>query len=534
MGIEKRVRQKAVEETLILVIGKQINENVLKELLMVNSPHLSSSVIQIMCRAGTDETKTLLYWLREFRDLHNPIMNEHEWLRLKRENIGERIHYTIRKYIKDNIQFEDLFEYLHELYIESIEIRRGLIAEIRISYPKSVDDLVFCFSQNNISISRRTISEEHFRYAEQMEIEDFAPLTNSLPQELKDKYLYKLYYYQYWLHLFRDLCLSFVDFPSYSPVFTIEKVLLLNQTNYFDQISCPNSRFRRLASYALKELPETNYMILRGFDTFTKESLWKSILQSHDWYTDTPLEKYYEHISSKALQALLVLGDSEALYLFKDICEYYDSFESGVPADASRVNSRFLKEKFDPLKDNSDVQIGHRWEIICRKIAKHKYRDVQLHPKLPNGMIPDISVNYDMRFSKEKLVKTKCIIECKKSDSFINQSLPPNRQRVVSEYNNTVTKKYLPYCERLEFWIFEDNGIIKRRKINNRKVVVRYATDFLSESSLPVELIKEIQDLFLFKNQIYKEEMKKIAEDSVLKAKKSIYELHLKYFSPKS
>jgi hypothetical protein len=122
---------------------------------------------------------------------------------------------------------------------------------------------------------------------------------------------------------------------------------------------------------------------------------------------------------------------------------------------------------------------------------------------------------------------------CWAENEFIYSELPPIRQQTVSEYNNAVTAKYISYCERLEYWLFEDNGIIKKRNIKNRKVVVRYAVDFLNDPSLPVELKNDIQDLITFRDKIFEEEKQKIANDPVNEVQRRIYELYLKHYSHK-
>lgn len=509
-NVKKKVRQQAVEETLTLVIEKKISENELKSLILDKSPDLTSSIIQIMCRAGSETTKILLYWLKEYRDLHNPIMKRNELYH--EENVGQRLCYSINKYIKSNIQFQDLYEYLQELHLEAIQIRRELITEIRSSHLEElIDKIDFYFE---ISKIWGLNAEEQFQRAERMEVEFFFPFTKKLPQGLKEKYLYKLYFYQYWLGLFGDLCFGFVrDYYHPQLIFEIEQILILEEVPYLNLISCPDSRFQRSVLSAIKLLPESNYMVLRNFNFASKDSLWTYINQDRDWFREIPLEQYSNHIASKAIQALLILGDKEALYLFRDICKHFDSKEWGVPFDASRIFTRFtdLEDNVNvDLHGDPNILIGNIWEGLCRKIAKHQFGDITLHPKLPNGYIPDIVLNKDASFKSGKLVKAKCLIECKKSDQFVYRGLLPDRQKRFSEYNNSVTAKYFPYCERLEFWLFENNGLIKQRKIKNQKIVIRYATDFLSEPTLPEDLRNQIQDLITLRDKMIEEEKQRI------------------------
>lgn len=81
--------------------------------------------------------------------------------------------------------------------------------------------------------------------------------------------------------------------------------------------------------------------------------------------------------------------------------------------------------------------IGHRWEELCRKIARYLYGDVLIiHPKLDNGKIPDMSLQ-----NKFDSIKYSHLIECKRSFNILD----------IEES----ILKYDPYCRILEFWILE-------------------------------------------------------------------------------
>lgn len=81
--------------------------------------------------------------------------------------------------------------------------------------------------------------------------------------------------------------------------------------------------------------------------------------------------------------------------------------------------------------------MGHKWELMCRVISKYLYRGKTIvHARLRNGNIPDIAVQ-DELYSTEKY---PLIIECKRS--YNDQDI------------ETCQLKYIPYCDRLEIWIF--------------------------------------------------------------------------------
>ncbi|WP_409344587.1 hypothetical protein [Paenibacillus sp. MBLB4367] len=488
----KRTRQKAVDGVIALLANGSMPVDELFPHFMGDNSDKTSSIIQIMCRSGPATSCLLLNWLREYRDKYNPIMDEHELDRV--DNVGLRLIRSTRKYISAHIRFADLYEYLQELHLEAVGFRTTLLITLREQHPAALED----FRRGMGLGDWRILSDEELASAMHSEFEDKAYVISDLPASLRNSIVRKLQFYQFWLLLFRELSFDWIH-ENKEPLFSLDDVVSLQDNVVLDKICSGDSRFRDLVLGMIAMIPQTAYYINRQIGSTPPESLWSSIQENPAWYTSIAVQDFNFSPNTKALKALLVAGDVEALRLFEHICRYYYEHERQLPDFAIHIYQIFgLPEESEDPADNLDIQTGNRWEALCRDIAQDMYGEVLIHPELPNGFIPDIVVNENVTYKNGKLTHAALMIECKKSDKFIFREDPPQRGKEITEYNNHTTAKYLPYCERLEYWILEDLHYLELKPIPNRTVHVRTAADFLNNPSVSDKHKEDIRQLHHF------------------------------------
>jgi hypothetical protein len=480
LAVERKLtRQKAVEGVIALLANGSITVDELYPHFMGDNPDKTSSIIQIMCRSGSDTSCLLLNWLREYQNKYNPIMDEHELDRV--DNVGLRLIRSTRKYISAHIRFADLYEYLQDLHLEAIGLRTTLLITMREQHPSLLENF-----RRNMGLSDwRILSDEELATAMFSEFEDKAYVISDLPTSLKECTVRKLQFYQFWLHLFRELSFDWIH-ENKEPLFSLNDIVSLQDNEVLDKICSGDSRFRDLVLGMIALIPQTTYYINQQIGSTDPVSLWSSIHENPAWYESIAVQEFNSSPNTKALKGLLVAGDIEALRLFEYICQYYYEHERQLPDFAIHIYHIFgLPEESEAPEDNLDIQTGYRWEELCRDMAQDMYGELLIHPELPNGFIPDIVVNEHVTYKQGKLTYAPLMIECKKSDKFIFREDPPQRGKDITEYNNHTTAKYLPYCDRLEYWILEDLHYLELKPIADRIVHVRTAADFLKDSTVP-------------------------------------------------
>lgn len=201
---------------------------------------------------------------------------------------------------------------------------------------------------------------------------------------------------------------------------------------------------------------------------------------------------YYRSESAFALDLLVSDGDQKAFNLYYDlVMTVYKDTEDIIHSLIPNVNMYLISLGYEGERRKYLFSIGEKWEKLCFEIAKHLYGDVKQHPLLPNKKIPDLLPELNRVVKEGNIVKNApLLIECKKS-LYFTESVSTGKQEL---FKNPTVKSYMPYCDKLEFWILEHSEYDDYSALSNGDITYKFAEDFL-ESDLPDKTKKKITRL---------------------------------------
>jgi len=151
-------------------------------------------------------------------------------------------------------------------------------------------------------------------------------------------------------------------------------------------------------------------------------------------------------LGSNVLVSLLAVGDICAFRLLKSlllednmpptygICFGFRLFLQAL-SGAGNYHRRIEEIRID---------IGNRWETLCRKAATVLFGQLLLNPLLVNGKRVDIVPNsQEISWKRNRILYAPKAIECKKS-------LRPSEEVIMG-----IIGKYSGFCDSLEIWVLE-------------------------------------------------------------------------------
>lgn len=169
----------------------------------------------------------------------------------------------------------------------------------------------------------------------------------------------------------------------------------------------------------------------------------------------------------------------------------YNQKDEVLHSHISNVKSYLNSLGYEGERRKFLFNIGNKWEKICYEIAQHYYGKTIKHPILTNNKIPDLlPVAKDLTWENGKLKYAPLLIECKKSLYFTESDLSGKQDL----FTNPTVKRYLPFCDKLEFWILDHSEYDDYESLENEKITYRFADDFL-DSELPDKIKNRIKRL---------------------------------------
>lgn len=207
----------------------------------------------------------------------------------------------------------------------------------------------------------------------------------------------------------------------------------------------------------------------------------------------TTEQEYYSCESAIALEILVCSGDKEAFNLYYQTTKrIYDNTGEVHSCLDANISSFLHSIGYDEQRRKFLFRIWHRWERICFEIAQNKFDKVIQHPILPNGTIPDLMPILNEFSVTDILDHIPVLIECKKTLYFTDNKKSDDQDF----FNNETVKNYLPYCDKLCFWVMEKTEYDDLEPLSqldaSSKIQYTFAEDFL-EMNLPDKLKNKIK-----------------------------------------
>lgn len=181
----------------------------------------------------------------------------------------------------------------------------------------------------------------------------------------------------------------------------------------------------------------------------------------------------------------------ETFFMMLDNSAYNEKYTDFFKFELIKM---ILKIDFFIKRDKIRLDLGHRWEIICREIAHINFgtHDLEFNPHIENDKIPDIVVK-----TREEYQQVPLIIECKLSTYFKDgfRSATTGKHNILREVS-----KYFNYCEMIEYWILCDTEDLSY--INIEKTEFLFWDDIKSRYELTESIINEAEYIISIRNLI--------------------------------
>ncbi|MGX9135470.1 hypothetical protein ACWV26_14000 [Rummeliibacillus sp. JY-2-4R] len=119
---EKRERTKGVNLLSKLIKAQEVHIADLEQPFIEGNSNTKSSLIQLMCSIDADAVKSLIQWIEKFKETDPACFHDYE-----ENEVGKRLFYSLKKYLRHPSFFTPIFEYVKELHEQSLLLRKELV-----------------------------------------------------------------------------------------------------------------------------------------------------------------------------------------------------------------------------------------------------------------------------------------------------------------------------------------------------------------------------------------------------------------------